>query len=97
MLNLEILGECVFGIKIDSLNNPEHPFILKSKELFEYDANWRRLLSLAAPKLAKFLRLEFFKASVTDYFESLVDKVISERKSRNNPMESQGDFKQNKK
>ena len=93
LLNLDILGECVFGIKIDSLNNPEHPFALNALEFFKYDADWCRLLSVAAPKLAKFFRFEFFKESVTKYFGGLTDKIISDRKSRNEMDKGQGKLK----
>ena len=92
LLNLDILGECVFGVKIDSLNNPDHPFAMNAKEFFEFDANWRRLISVTSPKLAKFLKVEFFKPIIIEYFGSLVDKIIIERKSQIESMESQGEF-----
>ena len=85
---LDILGECVFGIKIDSLHNPEHPFALNAKEFLENDADWRRLISVLAPKLAKLLRVEFFEPDVVNYFGMLTDEIIKDRQSRNGSLKS---------
>ena len=89
---LDVLGECVFGIKIDSLNNPDHPFALNVKKFLENDANYRQMISIAAPKLARFFNLEYFRQDVINYFSILTEKIISERKSRNNLIDGQGEL-----
>ena len=77
---MDVNSACVFGIKVDSLNQPDHPFLVNMKKVFHMDASFSTILPFIAPKIAKILGLEFFPREPIQYFYKVTEQIITERK-----------------
>jgi cytochrome P450 family 3 subfamily A len=77
---MDVISACAYGIDIDSINNPDHPIVLNAKKILNIDANISVLLSVLIPSIAKFLKLEPFDINAANYFDSLTNKLVEERK-----------------
>ena len=66
-----------FGINVDSINNPDHPLVINGKKAFNTDANFSRIVSVLAPKVARYFRLEFMDKDMLDYFGNLVNETVT--------------------
>lgn len=81
---MDVLSSCVFGIKLDSIDNPDHPVVQNAKQFLALSPNLSRVLSVLTPRLAQFLRLEFFDPKTVQYFADLTKQIISERRKHKN-------------
>ncbi|XP_064630991.1 cytochrome P450 3A9-like isoform X2 [Lineus longissimus] len=52
-LTLDIIGECAFGMRVESQKNPKDPFLLRCRQIFLYGAQ-RPILILSAMLLPEF-------------------------------------------
>lgn len=81
--NLKVI-QVVFGTKVDSLVEPNHPIITYAKKLFSTDISIGNLLRFTflvmAPKLANALGVRV-NADTMDYFNVLAQKVIQEKRA----------------
>ena len=91
---MDVLTACAYGIELDSINNPNHPVVTNVKKILGVDANISQLLSVLAPPIAKALKLEFLDLEATDYFDSLTELLIKERKLNKNVNKKRTDFLQ---
>ena len=77
---MDVISACAYGIKIDSINNPEHPVVLNAKKIFGIDASISTILSITAPNIARFFKLEFLDPKAIKYFDDLTNQIVNERK-----------------
>uniref|UniRef100_A0A4W4H175 unspecific monooxygenase n=1 Tax=Electrophorus electricus TaxID=8005 RepID=A0A4W4H175_ELEEL len=83
--SMDVVTSTAFSVDIDSLNNPEDPFVTNIKKLFNFDFFdplflLAVLLPFTVPLLEKF-NLTFFPASVTDFFVAALQKIKEDRVS----------------
>ena len=78
---IDSIAASTFGISVDSMNNPDHPMVINAKNTMSNDANVSRIISVLAPKIARYFRLEFFDKKVLDYFGNLVNQCVKESES----------------
>ena len=78
---LDVISSCAFGIKVDSINDPNHPMVVNSERFSNFDTSLNRLLCVGFPKLAKLFKLEFFNVNAINYFDKLTHQIVNERKS----------------
>ena len=81
---MDVIAACAYGINIDSINNPDHPIVTNAKKILGIDANLNIILSVMAPSLARFFKLESFDINATNYFDKLTNDIVNERKKLNN-------------
>ncbi|EAT33065.1 AAEL014678-PA [Aedes aegypti] len=74
--NTDNIASVAFGIKIDSINNPNEPFRHIGRKVFEpnFRNNMRGLITFMVPKLNKYLKIK----SVDDDVEKFILKVVQE-------------------
>ena len=80
---MDVICACAYGIKVDSINNPDHPIVVNAKKMFGVNADLGIILSVFAPNIARFLKLEFFDKSAIKYFDELTNQIVAERKKIN--------------
>ncbi|CAG2102536.1 unnamed protein product [Medioppia subpectinata] len=80
---MDVISACAYGINIDTLNNPDHPVVVNAKKILGVDVNWRQVVGLLIPGLAKMLKLEFFDIEAATYFDKLTNQILKERKHNN--------------
>ena len=86
---MDSISACAYGIKVDSIDNPDHPIVSNVNKFFGLDAPFRVMISILAPKIAQFFKVEFFDMSAVKYFSELTNQIVSERKKIN--IQSKGD------
>jgi hypothetical protein len=74
-----VITSCAYGIKTDSLNNPDQPIVTHASKIFAVEGKFSLIISVTLPKLAKFLKLEPFSGAAIRYFKNLLNKIINER------------------
>jgi cytochrome P450 family 6 len=74
-----VITSCAYGIKTDSLNNPDQPIVTYAKKIFAVEGKFSLIVSVTLPKLAKFLKLEPFSGAAIRYFRNLTNKIVKER------------------
>ncbi len=77
---MDVISACAYGIKVDSINNPNHPIVLNAQKILNVDASLSAFLSAFAAPIAKFFKLELFDINATNYFDVLTNKLVEERK-----------------
>ncbi|XP_066267799.1 cytochrome P450 3A29-like isoform X3 [Branchiostoma lanceolatum] len=83
---MDVISATAFGVDVDSLHNPDHPFVANAKKLFDFNFfNPITILIFLFPKLAKVAEsLGFsvlFDRNVLSFFGAAVDNVIDMRDS----------------
>ena len=74
---MDSIAAFAFGIDVDSMNNPDHPIVINGKNTVSTDANFSRIISVLAPNIARYFRLEFFDKKMLDYFGNLVNESLN--------------------
>uniref|UniRef100_A0A4W4GZQ3 Cytochrome P450 3A n=1 Tax=Electrophorus electricus TaxID=8005 RepID=A0A4W4GZQ3_ELEEL len=83
--SMDVVTSTAFSVDIDSLNNPEDPFVTNIKKMLKFDLLNPLFLAVAlfpfiAPVLEK-MEFAFFPTAVTDFFYASLQKIKSERKA----------------
>lgn len=81
----DVIGNCAFGIECNSLKDPNTPFRLMGKKLFDepkLTATHRIVIKLCH-KLAKFFRIRGHYKDVTDFFYNVVRETVEYRLKNN--------------
>jgi hypothetical protein len=85
---MDVISACAYGINTDSIKDPNHPIVVNAKKILNVDANISLFLSAFAAPIARFLKLEPFDITATNYFDALTNKIIEERKKFNETQEN---------
>lgn len=79
---LDTFSSCAFGVKVDSLRDPNNPLVANSKKLFNTNIHWLSLIAFMCPSMAplgSLFKLSIFDSSALAYFEQLIISLISRR------------------
>lgn len=82
----DCIGTCAFGLKCDSLNEPDNEFYLAGKEATDFTSLSRTLgmfCYIILPRLMKALGVGMFTKRIRKYFRNLVLDTIKIREERN--------------
>lgn len=79
----DVIGSCAFGVDPGSLRNPDSPFLKMSQKMFKVDRKTllKRYCRTFFPRLFKFLNLRSYSSDVEVFFTSIINQVLSERRS----------------
>nr|XP_020043036.1 cytochrome P450 3A9-like isoform X2 [Castor canadensis] len=81
--SMDVITGTSFGVNVDSLNNPQDPFVEKSKKLLKLDLFDPILFSVVLfPFLTSFyeaLNISIFPKVSTNFFKSSVEKIKKDR------------------
>jgi len=78
----DVVGSCAFGIKCDSLSNPDNQFRKMGRNLLHPEGFLRQLevmVVFTMPKFAELFGLKFFSQQVEDFFGDLIAKAFEFR------------------
>ncbi|XP_061085214.1 cytochrome P450 3A30-like [Conger conger] len=83
--SMDVVASTSFSVDIDSLNNPDDPFVTNIKKMLKFDLLNPLFIIIAffpfmAPVLEK-MGFSFFPTSVTDFFYASLRKIKSERQT----------------
>ena len=92
-LSMDVICACAYGIKINSIANPDHPIVVNIEKLLCFDTNFSVLTSILFPRLAKWLRLNFFDIQAINNLDQIINHVKIKR--RKNIAEFENDSGQN--
>ncbi|KAK2508370.1 hypothetical protein MC885_001567 [Smutsia gigantea] len=70
--SMDVITSTSFGVNVDSLNNPQDPFVENAKKLFRFDFLDPLFLSLI-------FGITMFPKSVTDFFTKSVKRIKESR------------------
>ncbi|XP_015595388.1 probable cytochrome P450 6a13 isoform X1 [Cephus cinctus] len=81
----DVIGHCVFGIQIDTLNDKNIEFRTVGKEVFEVTLRIRllRVIQMAFPNLFKLIRAKVHSKRVTGFIVNLVKDTFKYREEKN--------------
>ncbi|XP_046378259.2 cytochrome P450 3A13-like [Haliotis rufescens] len=91
---IDVISRTAFGIKIDSQNDFDNPFVANAKEIFQH-TNMRRVLPIIAgvmPRLARALRKRGFgmyPQRVMSFFQRNVTEMIKQRQNKKREKQKQ--------
>uniref|UniRef100_A0A8C0WB05 Cytochrome P450 3A n=1 Tax=Castor canadensis TaxID=51338 RepID=A0A8C0WB05_CASCN len=81
--SMDVITGTSFGVNVDSLNNPQDPFVEKTKKLLKFDFFDPILFSVVLfPFLTSFyeaLNISMFPKDVTDFLKSSVERMKKDR------------------
>ncbi|XP_072397509.1 cytochrome P450 9e2-like [Diabrotica undecimpunctata] len=81
----DVITSIAFGIKMDSLEEPDNEFFLTAKTATNFNGFWvnvRLLATLIFPKLCTFLRVPLFDRYVRQFFFGAMDETIKTREEK---------------
>ncbi|KAK9885349.1 hypothetical protein WA026_010846 [Henosepilachna vigintioctopunctata] len=81
----DVIASTDFGVHVDSLKDRNNEFYLMGKEASDFTSFTRKVkffFYLLIPKIASFLRIDFFGKEVTSFFMNLVTETIKIREER---------------
>ncbi|XP_077977513.1 cytochrome P450 3A24-like [Glandiceps talaboti] len=80
--SIDCIGSAAFGIKVDSQNSPDNPFVKHSRAVFDIKLlNPSILLIIMFPSLAAKLNLSFLPKDATQFFEDVIKETVKIRQS----------------
>jgi len=77
----DVIATCAFGIKVDSMRNPENEFYVYGKEAttFTFISIIKLYIFRSLPWLARLISLKLFHQKITDFFRNLIETTIKTR------------------
>lgn len=77
----DTIAECLYGINVDTLKEPENDFYLLGKEGTNFDGAFTIKLWIARfyPRILLWLGLKFIPERVIDFFKSFIDQTVKRR------------------
>ncbi|XP_078571526.1 cytochrome P450 3A29-like [Branchiostoma floridae x Branchiostoma japonicum] len=83
--SMDVISSTAFGVEIDSLHNPDHPFVTNAKAIFDISLfNIAFFIMFAFPQLGKFLErfgMTVLPKKPMKFFSEAVDSVMDMRKT----------------
>lgn len=79
----DVIGTCAFGLKCNSIKDPNAEFRQMGKRAFGDINPWVVLMTLNAPNLSKMLHLTFTSKEVSNFFLNAVEETIKYREANN--------------
>ncbi|XP_011193596.2 probable cytochrome P450 9f2 [Zeugodacus cucurbitae] len=81
----DVIASTAFGLQVNSFENKDNQFFMSGKKAttFNWKLNLRFTLFIHFKSLMKFLKMELFDPSITNYFRRLVLDALKYRKEQN--------------
>ena len=81
----DIISSCAFGIKCNSLENPDAEFRVWGRKIFQPTAKGRILgiLNFLIPSFTKMFKVNIFPTDVSKYFRAMVKDTVEYREANN--------------
>ncbi|XP_055326850.1 uncharacterized protein LOC129580438 [Sitodiplosis mosellana] len=82
----DVIATCAFGIKVNSIAEPNNDFFLNSKKMMNFTSFWNSIkfvIFLSMPQLAKIFKLRLINGTVTDEFKSMILDTMAMRQNNN--------------
>lgn len=80
---MDVITQVAFGIKVDSIADPDNPILLNVRQLFGKDMSIKNIIQmglvLGLPRIAKLFGVGIFNQAI-DFFEDLSYKIIEEKR-----------------
>ncbi|XP_062548256.1 probable cytochrome P450 6d5 [Armigeres subalbatus] len=79
--NTDNIASVAFGIKIDSINNPNEPFRHAGRKIFKsnFRNNMRVVMAFMAPKLSEYLKIKSVDEDVEEFIIRIVRETLEHR------------------
>ncbi|KAK8786056.1 hypothetical protein V5799_007580 [Amblyomma americanum] len=84
---VDVIARCAFGTRLDSQADTTHQFVKESQKAFASKLTPSQLLSLLFPGLTKTLGITVKTAYQYTYFRELFQRIMTERKEKNERIE----------
>ncbi|XP_020298107.1 cytochrome P450 9e2-like [Pseudomyrmex gracilis] len=77
----DVIATCAFGIKVDSLKNPNNDFYVYGKEAITVNlvVVLKSYLQRSLPRLGRIISLKLIRDKVVNFFRSIVNKTVKSR------------------
>ncbi|XP_020280574.1 cytochrome P450 9e2-like [Pseudomyrmex gracilis] len=77
----DVIATCAFGIKIDSMKDPENKFYVYGKEVTNFSGlrSLKFLFLRTFPKLGKFFHIKLISKDASDFFRDSIQTTIATR------------------
>lgn len=82
----DVIASCAFGIKVNSIKDPKNEFFVAGQKFNSFSSITvmaRIMVIRLLPMVAKFFKIDFISADVTNFFRSVVISTIQEREEKN--------------
>ena len=80
---MDVISSCAYGIKIDSINNPDHPIVQNAQKIFSLDVNLAMIIAVLFPRIAKWLDINFVDKDAIKVLARIINEVKLKRGSEN--------------
>ncbi|XP_020280575.1 cytochrome P450 9e2-like [Pseudomyrmex gracilis] len=77
----DVIATCAFGIKVDSMKNPENTFYVYGKDVTNFSGlrSLKFLFLRTFPKLGRFLNIKLISKDAEDFFRNIIQTTIATR------------------
>ncbi|XP_065349717.1 probable cytochrome P450 6a14 isoform X1 [Cloeon dipterum] len=77
----DVIGSCVFGLSVNSLENPNDTFRVMGKKMFDVDfiQGFKITCIFFLPSVARLFRFSIFSQELNNFFRNLVKDIIEKR------------------
>ena len=83
----DVIATCAFGVKVDSMENPNNEFYVNGKKLSNYAAGCMKLFKffiiILLPRVAQIFKMNFFDVSIKKFFKDMILNTMSTRQKNN--------------
>lgn len=84
---IDVIGTCAFGVKVNSIEDPNNEFFQAAQELVASSTNimagLKLLLFMSCPRFAKWLGLSLVSPKTSSRFRSMIFDTMEHRKNNN--------------
>ncbi|XP_066257290.1 cytochrome P450 9e2-like [Euwallacea similis] len=81
----DVIATAAFGIKVDSMGDPNNKFYNMGKRLTNFSSSLMRMKMITfaiMPRVFKFLKLRIFKSDLVEYFRSIIHETVRMREEK---------------
>ncbi|XP_017782505.1 PREDICTED: cytochrome P450 9e2-like [Nicrophorus vespilloides] len=81
----DVIATCAFGIKCDSMKEPENEFYVMGRNVLNFDSLWKNFKMFTViliPKIARFLDVTIFSRKSSEFFKSVISNNLRMREKQ---------------
>lgn len=81
----DVLASCAFGVKVDSMKDPENDFFINGRKAFDFSGFQQLIFFMysATPRLMKFFGIRLFAERTSAFLRNLIIEAIKFREKEN--------------
>ncbi|CAG2117633.1 unnamed protein product, partial [Medioppia subpectinata] len=76
---MDVIASCAFATKTDTHNDPNNPFVVNAKKLFNLNI-WRSFGYMTMKSVMKFFNIPILEPTTTEFFIKAITEIVNQRR-----------------